>query len=187
MRYKLLKPHYLNVPGTEWEQIETPLVNDRMGRKQRQVRHRYQVCLYLNPEDPEDYNYPGMIAVANEPSEAHPYDYIFIGGPTHDMEGLDDASRKAVASLPPPAMGSESLPSHGATPGATDTGVQKQLDELRSMVANLAGQLTVTKAQRDELAAQIADPDLKPLIDDLDPLPPPPTPEEAASSSRLRL
>lgn len=187
MRFKLRTPHYLNVPGTEWEQVEQPLMNDRMGRKQRQVRHRYAVCLYLDPSDSEDWNYPGMIVVANKSSPDHAYDIIFIGPPTHDMEALDDEARAAIAALPPiTPMSQEALPAQGPTPGvAPDSGVQKQLDELRAMVANLAGQLTITRAERDELAAKAAAPDLQPVVDDLEPLPPPPTPEEAQKGLRM--
>jgi hypothetical protein len=100
-RWRLLNPHYLNVPGTEWEYIE---VSRQTGK---QARVRYPVPRYLNPNDPADHNYPGEIIVAHaKPIEATQgtsrvsitggsknHDIIFTGPPTSDMEPLDDEAQ----------------------------------------------------------------------------------------------
>lgn len=85
-RWRLLNPHYLNVPGTEWEYTE-------QNRNGKQARVRFPVGLFLNPDDPNDHNYPGEIIVAQG---AHPNknDIIFVGPPTPDMEPLDDEAEK---------------------------------------------------------------------------------------------
>jgi hypothetical protein len=93
-RWRLLAAHYLNVPtypdGTrvEWEHKETNALNGRA------VRKLFSVPLLLNPDDPNDYNYPGEIIVTQEVDGAHclRQDLIFLGAPTRDMEPLNDAA-----------------------------------------------------------------------------------------------
>ena len=84
-RWRLTSAHYLNVPGTEWEQKET---HRETGR---QVRKLYPVPLLLDPKDQADWNYPGEIIVAYEGSK-YPRDLIFTGLPTPDMEPLNEAA-----------------------------------------------------------------------------------------------
>lgn len=94
-RWKLLQPHYLNVPGTEWEYTE----NDRKTNKPK--RFRFPTPLHLNPIDPADWNAgdkdDGYIAVANRQSNEFPNDIIFEGDPTPDMQPLDDEARELSA------------------------------------------------------------------------------------------
>jgi|SRR5882757_683415 len=82
-RWKLTAAHYLNVPGTEWEQKET---SRETGR---QVRKVYPVPLWLHPEDPACQNRDGEVIVAYEGSDRKG-DFVFLGDPTPDMEPLDD-------------------------------------------------------------------------------------------------
>jgi|SRR5215469_4622785 len=101
-RWKLTQKHYLNVPGTEWTYVESP-----MGSR-RQIRRVYAVPRYLDPEDPADCNYnpgglprrtidgdrgdPGEIIVCHR-DHGEPNDIIFTGPPTLDMTPLDDEAR----------------------------------------------------------------------------------------------
>lgn len=82
-RWRLNQPHYLNVPGTEWEYQET---SRETGRA---VRKRYPVGLFLNPNDPADHNYPGEVIVCHE-GKGMRKDIVFIGPPTGDMEPIDN-------------------------------------------------------------------------------------------------
>lgn len=85
-RWRLTSGHYLNVPGTEWEQKETARETGR------QVRKLYPVPLLLDPKDKADHNYPDEIIVAWEGSK-YPRDIIFVGQPTPDMEPLNDEAQ----------------------------------------------------------------------------------------------
>lgn len=80
-RWKLRAPHYLSVPGTEWEYKETT----REGRVSRIV---LPVPLHLDPELPADQNYPGEIIVCHE-GKGDRRDIVFLGEPTPDMDPLD--------------------------------------------------------------------------------------------------
>jgi len=85
-RWKLMEPHYLSVPGTEWEYKET---NRETGRSARKI---YEVPLYLDPKDPADWTdrTEELVIVANKFDPAHPRDLVFVGPPTPNMEALDD-------------------------------------------------------------------------------------------------
>lgn len=93
-RWRLMQPHYINVPGTEWEYKE---VDRTSGRQARKV---FEVPLYLSPNEVSDHNYPGEVVVAQGPS-AQAKDYIFLGEPTPDMEPLDDEAKKISAACAP--------------------------------------------------------------------------------------
>lgn len=87
-RWRLMNPHYLNVPGTEWEYKET---DQNTGRQARRIFH---VPLFLDPNQPADQNYrdTGEIIVCHEGKGA-PRDIEFVGPPTPDMEPLDDEAQ----------------------------------------------------------------------------------------------
>jgi hypothetical protein len=85
-RWRLKAPHYLKVPGTEWEYKETDQGSGRQGRK------IYIVPMYLHPESVADQNYPGEIIVSNGQG-AQGKDIIFEGPPTPDMEPLDEEAK----------------------------------------------------------------------------------------------
>lgn len=97
-RWKLLQPHYLNVPGTEWEYRET---NRTTGRPERKT---FPVPLYLNPEDPGDCNHRDgeePILVVSNGGTRDPKDYMFTGLPTPDMKPMDDEAEVITAELTP--------------------------------------------------------------------------------------
>lgn len=109
-RYRLIAKHYLNVPGTEWEQVET---DQHTGR---QVRKRYTVPRHLDPDMPSDWNYPndGIIIVSDREDPSHPNDIVFIGEPTLDMVPLDDEARAKVEAVAKRGQHPiESLPGQG--------------------------------------------------------------------------
>lgn len=103
-RWRLAAPHYLHVPGTEWEYSE----NDRTTGRPKRIK--FKVPRLLNPEDPSDWNYvyskdgfgkpdTGEIVVTNRESEAFPRDILFTSPPTPDMVPMDDEAREISAKL----------------------------------------------------------------------------------------
>lgn len=108
-RWRLVEAHYLNVPGTVWEQMET----DRETGRQR--RKAYPVPLHLDPKAAADWNYrpngghvsvggntldEGMIIVCWE-GKGEKKDIVFIGNPTPSMEPFDEEAEEITASLKP--------------------------------------------------------------------------------------
>lgn len=102
-RWKLQVAHYLRVPGTAWEQVET----DRETGRQR--RKAYPVPMLLDPKDPQCWSHrpgqghvtkggsswdEGQIIVAYEGKTNDSRDIIFEGDPTPDMDPLDDEARE---------------------------------------------------------------------------------------------
>lgn len=88
-RWKLTEPHYLNVPGTKWEQTLT----DRATGRPKRIS--YPVPLYLHPDVESDWNYQenrnieGEIIVCHE-GKGLPKDIVFAGEPTPGMLPLDE-------------------------------------------------------------------------------------------------
>lgn len=91
-RWSLRNPHYLNVPGNEWQHEETDRETGRRNRKM------YEVPRLLDPNNPQDQNYPGEVIVCHE-GKGDRKDIIFLGEPTPDMEPLDDEAKAISASL----------------------------------------------------------------------------------------
>lgn len=95
-RWKLTEPHYLNVPGTEWEQV----ITDRVT--QRPIRKKYIVPLHLDPRIESDWTHrdergmDGEIIVCWE-GKGLPRDITFAGSPTPGMLPLDDEARAESA------------------------------------------------------------------------------------------
>lgn len=88
-RWRLMEPHYLAVPGTEWEYKET---NRETGRSARKV---YEVPLYLDPKDPNDWTDRSneMVVVSDKFDPANPRDIVFVGPPTPNMDPIDDEAQ----------------------------------------------------------------------------------------------
>lgn len=106
-RWRLTEAHYLNVPGTEWEQKEL----NQTTRKQ--VTKRYPVPTLLDPKEPSDWNYPEEIIVAYEGTKM-PRDIIFVGPPTLSMEPLNEAAEKLLEPIRAKSQHPiESLPATG--------------------------------------------------------------------------
>ena len=93
-RWKLDEAHYLNSPGTSWEQKEV----DRMTGKQ--VRKVYPVPLHLDPNNEADWTHnvdsediPGGGIMVCWEGKGKPRDIIFIGDPTPAMTPMDEEAR----------------------------------------------------------------------------------------------
>lgn len=90
-RWKLMAPHYLNVPGEEWEYTE----NDRTTGRPK--RFKFAVPRHLDIRDPSCWtnrwgskdNEDGEIIVCHE-GKGDPKDIVFIGDPTPDMTPVDE-------------------------------------------------------------------------------------------------
>jgi hypothetical protein len=99
-RWRLAAPHYLKVPGTEWEYKET----DRTTGRPKRVM--FPVPTLLDPDNPGDWNYKygqdqGEIIVTNRESTDNPKDIVFSGDPTPDMVALDDEAKAITHKLAP--------------------------------------------------------------------------------------
>jgi len=150
-RWKLTAPHYLNVPGTEFEYKE---VSRETGK---QAIKKFPVPLLLNPEDPGDNNYPGETIVCHAGKgqrEANQIirntDLVFAGPPTPEMEPLDDEARKISDNLRPGwSHPIESLP------GTFDQSLINRFEREMQTLSEAQTQ-AVTKDELAELKAQIA-------------------------------
>lgn len=96
-RWRLAAPHYLNVPGTEWEYKE---VDRTTGRQKKRT---FPVPTHLDPDNPSDWNHihgkdNGEIIVC-QPGKGQPNDLEFEGPPTPDMVPLDDEAKEISASF----------------------------------------------------------------------------------------
>lgn len=145
-RWRLLNPHYLNVPGTEWEYVEISRTS------QKQARVRYPVPLFLNPNDPSDHNYPGEIIVAHAKETTTPgglrvsvsggtknHDIIFTGPPTPDMEPIDDEAQKISDEMAPQWVHPiDSLPNTGYGDYSQSL-FNKLEDELTAAIQRVGG------------------------------------------------
>lgn len=104
-RWRLAAPHYINVPGTEWEYKEV----DRSTGKQKRVV--FPVPLHLDPDQPGDWNhrngqFEGEIVVCHE-GKGDAKDIVFVdkdgrpGDPTPDMVPLDEEAKRLTAAMAP--------------------------------------------------------------------------------------
>jgi hypothetical protein len=97
-RWKIMVPHYLNVPGEQWEYVE----NDR--KTGRPKRHKFNVPRLLDPGDPTCWtnrwgnkdDAEGEVIVCHE-GTGNESDIIFIGDPTPDMVPVDDEAKEISA------------------------------------------------------------------------------------------
>lgn len=88
-RWRLTGPHYLNVPGTEWEYSE-------ITRDGKQSRKRFAVPTYLDPASPptmRDPNGRNDEIIVCHVGKGQPNDVEFEGDPSPDMIPLDDEAK----------------------------------------------------------------------------------------------
>lgn len=163
-RWRLDTPHYLNVPGTEWEYKE----NDRAtGKVKRMV---VAVPLFLDPKDPGDWNYKedkdnGMIVVTNKLDSNFSKDIVFVGDPTPEMVPIDEEALALSQSFQKKwAHPIEDLP--GQFSQSLISKFQDQMDEMHSkpvttviegMPEMMATMAAMMKQNQDILAALLAD------------------------------
>ncbi len=162
-RWKLRNPHYLNVPGTEYDYKET---SELTGKSKRVI---FEVPILLNTNDQSDFNYPelGAIIVAHGDGKHEPRDIIFVGPPTPEMEALDDEAEAISASLaaswiPPvdslPATGNGSLSDEAKLMMKEFAGMigEKLSGNNQSVAAVSMEEFNALKAQMAEMAAALA-------------------------------
>ena len=146
-RWRLTAPHYINVPGTEWEYKEIDQTTGRQGRKV------FPVPRLLNPNDGADCNYPGEIIVAYAGPLAQGRDIIFEGGPTPDMEPLDEEAKVITESLRPTWQHPiETLPVNGGYSASLIASFEKQMSETLARAPNTS----VSQSDFEKLQSQVA-------------------------------
>lgn len=160
-RWRLRNPHYLNVPGTEYDYKET---SEATGKSKRVI---FEVPMLLNTNDQSDYNYPGEIIVAHGDAKHEPRDIIFVGPPTPEMEPLDDEAQAISDALAPnwiPPVDSLAAQGNG---GLSDE-AKLMMKEFAGMIGEkLSGnnqplasvsieEFNALKAQMAEMAAALA-------------------------------
>lgn len=96
-RWKLNAKAALNVKGIEWEYTE---IKQETGE---QLRHRFQVPLYLDPEDAYICRRWGQngVLIVSDGNNSWPKDIVFTGPPIPDMEPLDDEAEQISARCRP--------------------------------------------------------------------------------------
>lgn len=144
-RWRLTAPHYINVPGTEWEYKE---VTDT-GRSVKKV---FDVPAYLNPDDRADHNYPGEIIVAQAPG-AQPRDIIFLGPPGPDMAPLDEAAQ-ALSDAESHKWVHPIEALDGTIVGQND-GIGNALRDIAAIAASMQPGSMVPKGEFDELKEMV--------------------------------
>lgn len=168
-RWRLAAPHYINVPGVEWEYKE---VDRTSGRPKRTL---FKVPALLDPDSPSDWNYvyskdgfgkpdTGEIIVANKESEQYPKDIMYVGDPTPDMVPLDDEAKAISAKMAPKWKHPiESL--EGTYADAMMKDLSEQVDEVRTrtvaapmegMTELLTAMTAMMKQNQDILGALVA-------------------------------
>lgn len=152
-RWRLLNPHYLNVPGTEWEYVE---VSRTTGK---QARVRFPVGMFLNPDDQSDHNHPGEIIVAHD-KKGHRNDIVFVGLPTPDMEPVDEEAEKISEECKAKwAHPINDLPGYGDYSQSLLSGFEKELTDAIKRVGGVPkGEIASVKTSEFEhLKKQVAE------------------------------
>jgi hypothetical protein len=155
-QWRLKSPHYLNVPGTHWEQNET----SRETGKANRVIHT--VGLLLNPADPADCDRNGEIIVytAIDGIRGPRYGHAFIGEPTPEMEPLNNEAEVISASLMKKwehPFDTFQTSSEGEFSTRLLAGIEKALNQASANnLAETPGATVVPKVEYDALKNQMA-------------------------------
>jgi hypothetical protein len=140
-RWRLRSPHYLNVPGTEWEYKETDQTTGKQGRK------IFAVPAFLDE---------GVVVCHEDKGQER--DTIFLGPPTPEMEPLDAEAKAISASeapkwqLPPDMIGGEI--DHST---ALIHRFEKQMGEILLKQNAPLPNASVPRSEFDALKAQLAE------------------------------
>ena len=162
-RWKLACPHYINVPGIEWEYNET-----KNGKVQRK---RFAVPRFLDTAEPSDWTHKwgsrddeeGEIIVC-QPDKGAKGDITFLGDPTPDMIPIDDEAKTISKSFetrwsyrPETAEVdfSQSLVDRFEASMAEITSKPAEVPGMSDLVANLAALTQVIAATQAPAAAKL--------------------------------
>lgn len=148
-RWYLTAPHYLKVPGTEWQYMETDRASGRQKVK------KFAVPLHLDPNDPGDCNYKTGIpnaakqyskdlatdlpfcVVAYDNEHAQGPDILFEGYPTPDMVPLDDEAAALTEQMKPQWVHPiNDLPLQGGSQTYTESILNNLMSEMEQIQAN---------------------------------------------------
>jgi hypothetical protein len=197
-RWKLTEPHYLNVPGTKWEQT----ITDRATGKQ--IRKIYNVPTHFHPDVDADCNrrdgFDQFIIVCHE-GKGHPdgKDIVFVGDPTPGMLPIDDEARELSSKFAwKPTQGTDDISQSNSFSSQLLGGLLDQMSELQTKVvavqspgmdkfmetmaammlqqtqilAAIAGKQAVVEPPAEQKAEQqmVEELDLEPVIDEEPPL-----------------
>jgi hypothetical protein len=161
-RWYLTAPHYLKVPGIEWQYNETDRFTGRTKVK------KFPVPLYLNPNDSGDWNYKadgahGIQEVNDDPDlgfvvvclegRGQPRDIPFPGPPTPDMTPIDDEAKAITDQWVKSGKWThpiEDLPGQGYSMNYSES----ILANLQLEVANIASNAASPRQQMHEEALQ---------------------------------
>jgi hypothetical protein len=147
-RWRLMGPHYLNVPGTEWEHNESDRSTGKAARK------LYNVPLLLDPRNPQDCNRDGdcIVAHAIDGARNERSDIIFFGNPTPDMEPVNDEAQAITDSLQAKwAHPIDTLPAHGGMNDQERVFMEQMMKAFAGAVPNQ----TVPKEDYDALLKRV--------------------------------
>lgn len=138
-RWRLTEKHYLYTdPPTEWEQKETDLATGE------EVRKRFEVPKYLNPDEPRDQTPRGSgECIVCWKGKGKPTDVVFKGPPTTAMAPIDEEAQQITDSMSVGEHPIEDLPTQIEAP---------QPDILRQMQA----QINALMLANDELQRRVA-------------------------------
>ncbi len=143
-RWRLTDKHYLNIEGTKWEYTE----NSRTTGKP--VRKVFNVPMYLNPEDPADWNWKhdkdsGEIIVCYA-GKGLEKDYVFVGEPqpTIDMLPLDAEAAAISAKINTNQFAQNTLAEGGMT-GALLEALGEKLAEATTAATQNNGNANMDK------------------------------------------
>lgn len=125
-RWALKAKHYLTVEDCEYEYTET----ERSTGKARKLK--FKVPRFLDPDDPNDINYPPDVIVCYS-GKGLPRDIVFFGEPTPDMEPLDEEAVAISKKLEPKwinPMGEQALPATGSYSDAMLANFERALNDM---------------------------------------------------------
>lgn len=158
-RFRLRDKHYLNIVGSEYDHYEETETKVR-GRRRRSKKS-FEVPLYLDPSDPADHNYDGIIVISTRDDPRYEYDYIIRGEfiPTFEMEPLDDEAHEIMAEFKATHQGEHPIDSLPGTMG--EQLLEKLVKQLESVgsakpASTSAPVPAVSVAEMDRIKAENA-------------------------------
>lgn len=151
-----MSAHYLNVPGTHWEQNETDRTTGKANRR------THSVGLLLNPDDPSDCDRNGEIIVytAVDGARGPKFGHEFLGEPTPEMEPVNDEAQAISDSLRSKwerPFDSFQTAADGDFSTRLLAGIEKALNKAAQNTGDVPGATMVPKGEYDALKDQMAE------------------------------